>query len=68
MEVEEYLEYARIAPSTFARKAKIDAGSFLKILRGTSAPRRKTAEKIEKITGGKVSYEEVMAMGKTLRR
>ena len=58
MKLKEYLEKERIDPVAFAVQIGISVSTIYRIMRDGN-PTRKTAYKIEKMTGGKVRVEEL---------
>lgn len=62
MKLKEYLEKERIDPVLFAVTGGISVTSIYRYMRG-GRPHRKTACKIEQMTQGKVSVEDLLPPG-----
>lgn len=60
MRLDEYLFKTKTTKTAFAEKIGISRGYLQHILSGIKNPSVKLAKKIENITGGKVSKEEVL--------
>ena len=60
MKLDEYLFKTKTSKKDFAEKVGISRGYLQHILSGLKNPSVKLARKIEEMTGGKVSKEEVL--------
>jgi predicted transcriptional regulator len=63
MKLKEYLEKYNIHPTDFAAAAQIPLTSIYLYIREVTVPRNKTAAKIEKASGGKVTLKDLRMMG-----
>lgn len=63
MTLSDYLTAERIKPAAFARKAGLAASTITRILDGTRRPLLDVAVKIVRATDGRVSFEDLAAIG-----
>jgi len=60
MLLKEFIERFGIKKKCFAKSVGISTTNLWKILKGITSPSLKTARKIEKVTEGKVSMQELL--------
>ncbi len=61
MNLKEYFEKQRIDPVLFAVQCGVSVTSIYRYMRG-GRPHRKTAYRIERMTGGKVTVENLLSI------